>query len=100
MQTMKPRSTTQPGEWIATLTLTGLTLVVLVIAGYYTRPCWPPSPLTHTPSAQRLATNQGEAPCKALTITQAMREEVADRLTLQAVAQHGPRHCGGPPGAQ
>ncbi|HBO0765364.1 TPA: hypothetical protein NHS01_000176 [Pseudomonas aeruginosa] len=24
------------GEWIATLTLTGLTLVVLVIAGYYT----------------------------------------------------------------
>ncbi|UGR46971.1 hypothetical protein LSP20_11115 [Pseudomonas aeruginosa] len=24
------------GKWIATLTLTGLTLVVLVIAGYYT----------------------------------------------------------------
>ncbi|WP_446941395.1 hypothetical protein [Pseudomonas aeruginosa] len=23
------------GEWVATLTLTGLTLVVLVIAGYY-----------------------------------------------------------------
>ncbi|MCO7654969.1 hypothetical protein [Pseudomonas aeruginosa] len=23
------------GEWLATLTLTGLTLVVLVIAGYY-----------------------------------------------------------------
>ncbi|CAC9222516.1 Uncharacterised protein [Pseudomonas aeruginosa] len=28
---------------------------------------------------------------KHFTITQAMREEVADRLTLQAVAQHGPR---------
>lgn len=28
---------------------------------------------------------------KHFTITQAMREEVADQLTLQAVAQHGPR---------
>lgn len=28
---------------------------------------------------------------KHFTITQAMREEVADQLTLQAIAQHGPR---------